>query len=232
MALGELGRHEIAKTIEMRMISFWLRIINGSERKLSFTIYKLLRAMHDKGIYSSPWILKIKKNLDSSGMSYIWNDPYEINIPWVKKTLNLRLIDMYEQNWLSEVYENSQCKNYRIFKARLVLEKISLSLSNRDRLSLCSFRCGNTKIPAIAGRFLNIDHNDRLCELCTSGSIGDEFYYLFQCMAFISDREHFVKRYYRLGPNTLKMAQLSTTSNKRVQRNLATFCSITSNRFK
>ncbi|KAJ8039258.1 hypothetical protein HOLleu_16914 [Holothuria leucospilota] len=232
MALGELGRHKIAKTIEMRMISFWLRIINGSERKLSFTIYKLLRALHDKGIYSSPWILKIKNILDSSGMSYIWNDPYDINIPWVKKTLNLRLSDMYEQNWLSEVYENSQCKNYRIFKSRLVLEKYLLSLSNRDRLSLCSFRCGNTKIPAIAGRFLNIDLNDRLCELCTSGSIGDEFHYLFQCTAFKSDREHFLKRYYRVGPNTLKMAQLLTTRNKRVQRNLATFCSIISNRFK
>ena len=33
---------------EMRMVSFWLRIINGSEHKLSFTIYKLLRVLRYK----------------------------------------------------------------------------------------------------------------------------------------------------------------------------------------
>ena len=58
MAYGELGRHKLIKTVEVRMVTFWARIVNGSKYKLSYTLYNLLRTLHEKGIYSSGWITK------------------------------------------------------------------------------------------------------------------------------------------------------------------------------
>ena len=46
------------------------------------------------------------------------------------------------------------------------------------------------------GRHLGIDRNKRICQLCQSGSIGDEFHYLFVCAKFEKQRTeksfHFV----------------------------------------
>lgn len=47
---------------------------------------------------------------------------------------------MYKQDWLSEVFYNSQCKNYRILKTKLELEKYLVCLPNEDRIDLCKFR--------------------------------------------------------------------------------------------
>ena len=133
MAYGELGRHKLIKTVEVRMVTFWARIVNGSKYKLSYTLYNLLRTLHEKGIYSSGWIIKVKSILDYSGMSYVWNFPTNnnetlIDINWLKNSLNRRLSDMYEQVWLSEVSNNSQCKNYRILKTKLEENNIKIKL--------------------------------------------------------------------------------------------------------
>ena len=75
MIYGELGRHKLIKTIEVRMVNFWCELINSSGHKLSHMFLKALKSFHDNGIYSSSWLIKVKSILDKTGMSYIWNIP-------------------------------------------------------------------------------------------------------------------------------------------------------------
>ena len=56
--------------------------------------------MHDKGLYGSTWVLKVK-SIWIELMSYNWQDPSNINVPWVKNTFNSGLSDNYEQKWLA-----------------------------------------------------------------------------------------------------------------------------------
>ena len=74
-------------------------------------------------------------------------------ISHLKKVIEQRLCDMYEQEWLSEVNTNRQCLIYRIFKKKMEFEKYITQLNNRDRIILCKFRCGNFKMTSITGRF-------------------------------------------------------------------------------
>jgi hypothetical protein len=63
MLYGELGRLPLKYNIEIRMISFWYRIISGNKRKLSYNIYQLLYNLDKTGIFQSDWIIKIKEIL-------------------------------------------------------------------------------------------------------------------------------------------------------------------------
>ncbi|KAJ8032779.1 hypothetical protein HOLleu_22829 [Holothuria leucospilota] len=60
---------------------------------------------------------------------------------------------MYKQEWLAEVNRNSHCKVYRIIKTSLEFEKYLHILDFRNRNYLRKYRCANTNIPVVSGRY-------------------------------------------------------------------------------
>jgi hypothetical protein len=58
--------------IKVRMISYWCKLIQGKQSKLSTIAYKLLNVKNFKNCKFSAWINHIHKILNDSGMSYIW----------------------------------------------------------------------------------------------------------------------------------------------------------------
>lgn len=145
-------------------------------------------------------------------------------VSYLKRVIKQRVDDMYKQEWLSEVNANNQCLIYRIFKNTFEFEKYLIILNTRERINLCRFRCGNIKIPTVTGRFDGIVVHERICTLCSRGSIGDEFHYLFECDAFKDVQKLYIKPYFRKNPNTLKMEQLLQTKSKKNLVKLSLFC--------
>ena len=41
------------------------------------------------------------------------------------------------------------------------------------------------------GRYSNVPRNQRFCNKCNSGSIGDEIHFLINCDKFLNDRKTF-----------------------------------------
>lgn len=232
MVLGELGRNELRVSIEMRMISFWHKIACSKSHKLSNIIYRLMKTLFDKGIYQSPWLMEIKSTLDNIGLSYLWNcDLSFVSKSWLKNNVRLKLSDIFSQTWNEEVMKNSHCTNYRIFKNSLQIEKYITTLDKKDRISFCKFRCGNHKLPIVTGRYQGIAKEDRLCSLCNSHQLGDEFHYLFECSSLYDKRQMYIKPYYRQRPNALKMHALLNTQDDSELVNLAKFCTCIMNKF-
>ena len=64
------------------------------------------------------------------------------------------------------------------------------------RKALTKFWTSNHNLPVEKGRHLGIDRNKRICELCQSGSIGDEFHYLFICAKFEKQRKKYLNLTY------------------------------------
>ena len=89
---------------------------------------------------------------------------------------------------------------------------------------MCKLRSGNIKNPSVTGRFDNIVVHERICTLCSRGSIGDEFHYLFECDAFTNVRKLSIKPYFMRNPNTLKMEQLLQPRSKKKLAKLSLFC--------
>ena len=139
---------------------------------------------------------------------------------------------MYEQEWLAEVNNHSHCKIYRIFKQRLNFENYLVNLSPPGSVNLCKYRCSNTNIPSISGRYQNLDLHERVCILCPNNQIGDEFHYIFECPFFSNERSRYLKKHFRTRASAFKMGILFQSKSKVVLRNLGYFCSKIIDKFR
>ena len=112
-------------------------------------------------------------------MNHLWNTD-DINPYWFKRTVKYKLLIASKQEWVDEIHNSNVCLNYRIFK-KLETEKYLDVQDDKDRIALTKFRCGNNRLPITTGRFTNLPRNQRICTLCNSHEIGDEYHYIFQC---------------------------------------------------
>ena len=170
--------------------------------------------------------------LNKLGMSNLWNTCENTSCKWIKGAVDRRLNDIYSQNLLSEIFENSHSTTYRIFKQNFHFEKYLIELPKRERIILCKFRCSNHKLPIVSGRYSNVPRDMRICTLCNMKVMGDEFHYLFQCPFFEKDRKLLLKKYFIKRPSSFKMNQLFNTTSHKSRLNLVKFCHIIMNCFR
>ena len=89
--------------------------------------------------------------------------------------------------------------------------------------AVCKFKCANHKLPIVTGRYQGLDIDDRICTLCDTNEIGDEFHYLYKCTHFNDLRSRYLKSRYYTHPNMEKTKQLFNVTNKKEMLNLAKF---------
>ena len=58
--------------------------------------------------------------------------------------------------------------------------------------NFCKFRCDGHRLPVETGRWHNVSRADRLCHLCDSADIGDEFHYIISCNYLKQERENII----------------------------------------
>ena len=222
MALGKLGRLPIHHHINQRMLNYWAKLVNGSENKIIFRVYSVLKKLHTEGTYTSKWLDKIHSELNKLGLSYLWHYK-EFDPKWFKKKIRLTSEDQRRQNWLETLTISSLCRNYKLFKADLKIEPYLLNIDKQYSIHLCRFRAGNHKLPVTVGRYSNVDIEDRLCKLCTRGEIGDETHYILKCPYFEHERCIYLKPYYMRGEPKLKISELFKITDPHQLRKLARF---------
>ena len=70
------------------------------------------------------------------------------------------------------------------------------------------------------------ERNDRLCNICKSSDIGDEYHYFCICPVFKSVRLKLLPRDCFVRPSVHKFCELLSSSNKRVQVKVAKFAGV------
>ena len=223
MINGELGLKEITEYTENRMLNFWCNVATGEENKISTIVYKWIKTLFDQNIFKSDWLNQIKTSLDNMGYSYLLNDINFVNKNQFKNSTKLRLKDIYDQKWAESVFNNSVCLNYRAMTTQKQLKRYLLSLPSQYMFALCKFKCVNHKLPIVTGRYEGLSIDERICTLCDTLEVGDEFHFLYNCTYFNDLRSRCLKRYYYTHPNMEKTKQLFNVTNKRELLNLAKF---------
>ena len=64
MIYGLLGVLPIRNVIDIRMISFWAKLVTGNTNTLSLLLYRYLYKLHIYDIYDSEWLMYIKNILN------------------------------------------------------------------------------------------------------------------------------------------------------------------------
>ena len=113
MINGELGLKEILEYIENRMMNFWFQVATGEETKISTILYKWIKILHNKNIYSSVWIEKVETTLEHMGMSSLFDVTTNTKKSWFKNNTKIRLKNIYIHKWSESVFNNTVCLNYR-----------------------------------------------------------------------------------------------------------------------
>ena len=210
MIYGELGKYPVELDIKLRMVSYWARLLTYKESKLSSVLYKLLLHFSNGSNLNSPWLKYIENIFNECGLSYIWRDQYFLNVTWLKLLVKTCLQDQFKQTWYSNIQNRCKTLNYRLFKDNFCFEKYFDILDNRDIFTFCRFRTTNHKLPIEYGRWGNIQRNARICPICNSNDIGDEFHYILQCKSLSAQREVCIdKKYLRKFKDIISMTKKS-----------------------
>lgn len=235
---GEVGKSPLLNIINKRIVSFWIKISEDKPMKYATIIYKLMYKLHVSGQFYFPWIENVKNILHSCHFQNLWENQSDyFTKQFLKVNIFKALEDESVENWKQEVFTNQYSVIYRMYKDDLIFEKyLSLpKLSSYHRISLTKFRCGSNKLPINKFKFSRIA-NDKFCPFCNGHEfgfyIGNEFHFLFECSTFTQERETFLKRYFYIRPNVVKIKQLFNSQNIKTLINLAKFASCIMKKFQ
>ena len=205
------------------MIGFWQRIINGKQDKIAFKLYKILLSMHERDLFHSKWLSTVENCLNVTGFSNVWQ--VQENVPLnIAKSVKLKLFDNFKHEWLELVFNSSKCLNYRIFKTELVLEQYFNLLPYDLASALCHFRTLNHKLPVEHGRFWGVERDDRICELCLSNRLGDEYHYLLECSYFVDQQKLYLPKDLLRRPSAVGFGEIMNTKDLPTLFKLSKLC--------
>ena len=134
-------------------------------------------------------------------------------------------MDQFIQERQSRVAENSVCSNYRLFKKKFCFEEYLTYLPSILRQRVLKFRLSNHRLPIQQRRSLGIPRDERICTVCDSGEVGDEFHNLLNYSKenFKRNRTKHVDKYYTHHPNVPKFCSLMIMTSKSKNVKLAKF---------
>jgi hypothetical protein len=70
MVYGELGRYPLEIRVKIRIISFWIILVNNNER-MSSCIYRLLYSLKSNGFHSFKWLNCIESIFNDVGHIFL-----------------------------------------------------------------------------------------------------------------------------------------------------------------
>ena len=193
MVYGESGEYPLSCIVNMRMINFYMRLVNGKQSKLSCILYKVSRKQEEYFGLTYKWLDHIKHILANIGLYNVWQfNGNGLPNEYVKNIVKSRTQVLYQQYWLEEKSTHAYCSFYDLIKREFKIEKYLIDLSYQQRITICKFRCRSNSLPISKSRFSNDDEESYLCPLCRENEIGDEYHYLFRCPFFNDERKKYL----------------------------------------
>ena len=120
------------------------------------------------------------------------------------------------QEWQSRVVENCVCCKYRLLRRKLCFQEYLIYIPSTLRQRVLKFRLSNHKLQIQQRRSLGFPRDERICTICDSGEVGDEFHYLLNCFNenVKRNRTKYVDKYNTRHPNVSKYCSIMNMTAK------------------
>ena len=161
---GELGIYPMYANRYLRIMKYWLKIVNTDNIILK-TVYA--QALHDCNNCYTNWVSKIKKLLNDYGFSYIFDYVDYINHYICLCAFRNRVLDTFKQDWSSTVNNSPVLVIYKEIKNILEYEKYLDILPKSFRLYFTRLRLSAHPLRIQTGRYAGnrTIREDRYCLL-------------------------------------------------------------------
>ena len=220
--LGECGRLPLFVMTAFRCINYWCKILRMPNHRYPYKCYKMLHSLDNHGHIN--WASHVKNLLFNFGFGIVWiNQDIESQDNFLI-SFSTRLKDVAGQEWFAEVCTLDKLSTYREFKTLLNPERYLLTVEIKShRIALSRLRCSSHSLMIEAGRWQNIDRENRLCILCDDKDIEDEFHFVLICNFFTTLRTKYLPLWVYVNPTQQKLYSLLNTSDSTILAGLAAF---------
>ena len=180
---GEFGVLPLIIEMKIRIVKYWLKLIRPTTTHENFArkIYIQLLLLNITEPNQKTWVSEVKDMFNSLGLGYIWNLQKVENENEFLKLFRQRLLDIYKQDWASELSNSSDGRLYKFLKTKHEFESY-LNLPKHLRTAIAKIRMSSHVFFIERGRWLKIERKKRTCEQC--GIIEDEFHIFLECPRF------------------------------------------------
>ena len=188
--IGELGRYPVALRLILHSYNYWKRI----------------KLLHEKSFVKNSYIDSLLVDKDSP-LQRNWSScfrhiltKFDPNLQWNEHTSSLSGEDLhqlmcteYEELWLKCINKptNNKLRTYAQFKKKFKIENYILSncLSDRKLFSVLRISCHRLAIET--GRYTTpkTPAEDRICLICNTKSVEDEYHMTLVCPYYNKERE-------------------------------------------
>ena len=142
----------------------------------------------DRAICKENWSSGFKKVLDDMNLVNYWLNNTVIPLDLAKTRVHERL----QRDWEHHCSTKDKLRTYRIFKQEMaVASHLNCNLPKYPRSLISQLRLGVLPLRIETGRFVRLAEADRLCQVCSTDSVENEYHFLFECNEYTEYREEF-----------------------------------------
>ena len=219
---GELGRYPLYIARYVRILKFWLKIVNNKANPLVCKVYE---QMYNSCEFRSTknWAHDVKELLQMVGLNCFWINQKVNNPNKFLSTVYQTLIDQYCTTWHRSLSDSVDGRLYMLIKIKPTFsEYLDYICKINCRTSLVHFFVKNIPIPVVSGKWHNRrPYQERLCTVCNT--LGDEYHFVLTCNINIELRKKYISVYFWKKPSMFKFIKLLTSQSKKRMCNLAQF---------
>lgn len=148
-------------------------------------------------------------------------------VNYCTKTIVNKMKEKYVELWRHKMNNSTKLSFFSKFKNEYKMEEyLSLIKNPTIRRTLSQYRISNHKLQIERGRYENIPREKRICKLCDSGNVENEFHFVFTCQKYQQLRDNsnnILKNLFNLNTTTetkQKLLEHTMSSNDSVLVNL------------
>jgi hypothetical protein len=185
--MAELGRYPIGVTIVTQMIKYYLRILDMPVNSLLRDTILEMRSSTTRGCH--PWLKSVEYIFATLGLDLSMFEHYVNTSTYkrqkISKSIRSQLEGRYDHFWKRLMCkQDGKLNMYKEIKTNFQYETyLDCIRSSQHQKQLTKLRISNHKLYIETGRYQKpyVERKDRLCQLCASNEVEDEYHFLFKC---------------------------------------------------
>ena len=198
--------------IYILIIRYWKRI-SEMDSKYMQELFHLEQLKNKEGNVSWMKIVDFLLSYTKYDTSDLENIDKCQNANMFLRDYELKLKTMYDQHWkksINDSFNESKMEFLCEYKRNFKFESYLDNLNYEDRKGLTKFRLCNHNLPIERLRYENVRRYNRLCDICSSGTIGDENHYMIWCLNddIKKTRENFINKVIKITPEISKLTKI------------------------
>ena len=222
---AELGRFPLFIKRHARIIQYWLNLHHAKQRNQ--ILQSALRNQQNT-LEETPdavnWLSKVRDLLCSTGFAEVWLFPKSVIKERFIPILKDRLKDVYIGQWYSAVEISTSLSLYREIKPTFDRARYLQIMDNfKLRNAISRIRLSSHKLAIETGRHHKIEREQRICDICKSTDIEDEYHFIIICPIYSDLREQHINKFYYKRPSVMKFIELLNSQSKVKLNNLAQY---------